>query len=246
MLGLLLTTKIMASKNNIRNSILSFVAGVFLISFITACGSSGNASPSGLNIQYEVLNLSPDLSPVNLYVNYNLVNTSPFVFSVYNGYFYVPSIVLPYQIRSALGSQLPIFNRNDSLRSGAKYSLFITGTEGNSQLAQIFTVDTATIPAIGRGKIRFVNASPTGTLGLDLYANGTPAFHKITYPGYSDFIEIPVGNYDLQINATGTTSVLKDMPGITIQDGRLYTIYAYGYTTRSDSAAFNASIITNK
>jgi hypothetical protein len=236
----------MASKNIIRNGILSFVFGAVLIAFITSCGSSGNASPSGLNIQYEVLNLSPDLSPVNLYVNFTLVNTTPFVFPNDNGYFYVPSIVQPYQIRSAIGSRLPIFNRNDSLKSGAKYSLFITGTEGNGQLTQIFTVDTATTPAIGRGKIRFVNASPTGTLGFDIYANGTPAFQKIVYPGYSGFIEIPVGNYDFQIKGTGTTSVLNDMPGVTIQDGRLYTIYAYGYTTRTDSAAFNAGIITNK
>lgn len=236
----------MTLKNEILTRLLLFVSCVFFIRFISSCGSSGAASPSGLNIQYEVLNLSPDLYPVNLYIDYKLVNTTPFVFSGSNGYFYVPSTDLPYQIRSAVGSQLPLFNRNDTLTSGAKYSLFITGTTGNNQLSEIFTVDTATSPAPGRGKIRFVNAAPTAFGGLDIYANGTPAFKKIVYPGHSGFIEVPVGNYDIQINGTGTTSVLKDMPSVTIQDGRLYTIYAYGYTTRTDSATFNASVITNK
>jgi len=236
-----------AKNNNIITALLLLFGIAVFTASITSCGKSA-ASVAGLNIEYQIINLSPDLYPVNLFVDYKLVNNStPFTFEVNQGYFYVPSVDTPYQIRSALGSQAPIFNRDDILTSGAKYSLFITGSFGNNQLNEIFTVDTSTTPTVGRGKIRFLNASPTELGGLDLTANGTSAFTKITYPNYSGFIEIPVGNYDFKINETnGSGATIKDLPGITIQDGRLYTIYAFGYTTRTDSAEFNAAVITNK
>ncbi len=246
----------MINKTNILHSILPFISGLLLVCTITSCGKQNSNSPTGLNIQYQVLNLSPDLFPVNLYIDNkvaNVVSTStvnpipnPFVFNVNHGYFYVPSIDTPYQIRTALISNATIFSRNDILKSGLKYTLFITGSVGDRSLAQIFTTDTASSPTIGRGKIRFVNVSPTATGGLDVTANGTSAFSKIGYKGVSKFVELPIGNYDLQIRATGTTNILKELSTVTIQDGRLYTLYTYGYTNRIDSAAFNAAVLTNK
>jgi hypothetical protein len=238
----------MAKKNNIFTALILLACITIFSWSISSCGKSA-ASVAGLNIQYQIINLSPDLYPVNLFIDFKEVNNplNPFTFEVNQGYFYVPSIDTPYQIRSNVGAQAPIFNRSDILGSGAKYSLFITGSFGNNQLNEIFTLDTSAAPPVGRGKIRFLNASPTELAGLDLTANGTSAFSKITYPNYSGFIEIPVGNYDFQINETnGNGGTIKELPGITIQDGRLYTIYAFGYTTRTDSAEFNAAIITNK
>jgi hypothetical protein len=235
------------NSNNAFISLLLFIAGVFIIPTISSCGKqTAVGGPTGLNVRYHILNLSPDLFPVNLYINYVKANTSPYVFAVDQGYFYVPSIINPFQIRSASTAGTQLLTRNDSLKIGLKYTLFITGTIGNNSLKQIFTVDTAKIATVGRGKVRFVNASPTGTGGLDVTANGTPAFSKIVYLSYSKFIELPVGNYDFQINATGSPTILKDMPAVTIQDGKAYTLYAYGYTTRIDTAAFNAAVITNQ
>ncbi|TWJ02556.1 uncharacterized protein DUF4397 [Mucilaginibacter frigoritolerans] len=243
----------MAYKN-MRNIWIWFclgVAGVLFISSIQSCGKSGAASAAGLNIQYEILNLSPNLGYISLYIDYNQVNslTTPYIYGVNSGYFYVPSVDIPYQFRPFIyngNSGTTLFSRSDSLKTGLKYSLFITGTAVNGVPQQLFTVDTATEPAIGRAKIRFVNVSPSATGGLDMYANGTLAFGAQLYPTNSKFIEVPVGNYDIQIKAAGGTAILSEQSTVTVQDGRLYTIYAYGYTTRSDSAAFNSGFITNK
>ena len=225
--------------------LLLLMTGGWVLANITSCGKQ-SASPAGLNVRYEVFNLSPDLRPVNLFIDFKQVNGSPYVFTVNQGYFYVPSIDTPYQIRSALISGIPLLSRSDLLKSNLSYSLFITGNQADASLKTIFTVDTASSPTTGRGKIRFVNASPTGVSGLDVYANSTLAFSKITYTNFSKYIELPVGNYDFQINTTGTASVIKDVPSVTIQDGKIYTLYAYGYTSRIDTAAFNAGLIVNK
>lgn len=236
------------NKNSLLIFLFLFAAGAMLLLMISSCGKQSGASRSGLNIQYRVFNLSPDLGPVNLFINFNQVNTSgnPFIFGVDHGYFYVPSTDTPYQFRMATVAGTPVLNRDDILKSGAKYTIFITGSYGNNPLYPIFTVDTAALPATGRGKLRFVDASPSATGGLDVYANDTLAFSGVTYKNVSTYLELPVGNYDIKIKPTGLTTTLNEQPVVTIQDGRLYTLYAYGYTMRADSAAFNAGIITNK
>jgi hypothetical protein len=57
----------------IRKSLVGlslFIAGVWMVYAISSCGKNTVASPLGLNIQYEVLNLSPDLLPVNLFIDF--------------------------------------------------------------------------------------------------------------------------------------------------------------------------------
>jgi len=228
------------------NTLLIVISVALLPGLISSCGKSGNASPAGLNIEYHVLNLSPDAHPVYLYIDNARVNASPFTFGVDQGYFYVPSTDVPYQIRTALNTGTTLLTRSEVLKSGLKYTLYITGTFTDGSDTSVFTVDTAKAPPLGRGKLRFVDVSPSALGGLDVYANGTRAFQNVPYLSTSKYLDLPDGNYDIQINATGTTSVLKDMPQVTIQDGRLYTLYAYGYTSRADSAAFNAAMITNK
>ena len=235
-------------KRGILPYVVLFLPAIIYCLFTTSC-SKNAASASGLNIKYEVLNLSPDLGPVNLFIDFKQVNSNPYTFSINSGYFYVPSTDTPYQIRSALFSQSPIsgLNRDDILTVRGKYSLFIVGSAGNNSLSEIFTVDTAAKqPPPNNGLIRFINASPGATGGLDLYANGTQVFGKILYTNVTGFTPITVGNYNIQTNVSGSPTVLNDQPQVTIQAGRVYTVYAYGYATRTDSAAFNVAIITNQ
>lgn len=227
--------------------LLTSLAVFWFVSMLSSCGKSANVSTASLNIKYEVLNLSPDVLPVDLYINFIKTNSTPFRYSINQGYFVVPYIDTPYRIRSDRVNGGPeLLKRSDILTRNAQYTLFITGTLANNSLTTIFTVDTATLPKVGRGKIRFVDASPSGINGLDVYANGTKAFSKIIYPKASDFVELPIGNYDFQVYATGSSAELSKLTNVQIDDGKLYTLYAYGYTTRSDSAAFTAAMITNK
>jgi len=237
---------VVKNKPGLINRLLVFLAAAFIAVLVFSCGKQGNASPQGLNVEYHILNLSPDVYPVNLFIDNKQVNTNPYIYGVDQGYFYLPSLDTPFQIRSNLSTGTTLLTRADLLKSGAKYTLFITGTKTDNSLRTIFTVDSSGTPNPGRGKIRFVNASPSTSSGLDVFANGSSLFTGIVYQKLSDYKELPVGNYELQVQPTGGSTVIKDLPLVTIQDGRLYTLYAYGYTSRADSAAFNAAMITNK
>ena len=238
----------MAKRNKTIVFLFLCSAGIMVITFIASCGKSGNTAPSGSNVQMQVINLSPDLLAVNLWVSYVKQNRIPYTYPNPSGYFTLGNIDTPIQIRSyfASVSTTNLISLNTILKPNLKYTLFVTGLRADSSVTSIFTVDTAAAPTIGRGKIRFVNASPRSN-ALDITANGTLAFINQIYKKPSKFIEVPPGNYDFKIMQTGTTAnILADMPGVTVLDGKIYTLYCYGVSGGADSVAFHAGILSNK
>jgi len=220
---------------------------LLLVTGIFSCGKADNVIPVGANIQFQVVNLSPDLRPINLYVGFIRRNI-PYSYPTPSGYFSMASVDTPLQIRSALTnvSTANLISLDTVLRSNIKYTLFVTGLRADSTVSGIFTIDTASASTPGRGKVRFINASPRST-GLDVAANGTKAFTNRTYKSVSKFIEMAPGNYDFKITPSGAPSnILFTLNRVAVQDGKVYTIYSYGIAGRVDSAAFGAGVIANK
>lgn len=234
-----------AAKRNLLILVSGMVALGWLSVSLNSCGKATTGSPQLLNIRYHVINLSPDLLPVDLFIDFRQVNTNPYIFGVDQGYFYIPSTDTPYQIRSAKNTGFTLLHSDRVLHPGAIYTLYLIGAVADNSLDTLSTVDTAASPPAGRGGIRFVNLSPTALGGLDVYANGTKAFSAMVYKQVSAFVSVPAGNYDIQIDATGTTTILSELNPVTIQNGKLYTIYSYGYTSRADSAGFTSRVTAN-
>lgn len=241
----------MTSKKNNGTLLFLFlcIAGMFLIPYLSSCGKSGQATNVGLNTQLNILNLSPDVHPVNLYIDFIKQGVNTYTYPYPSGYFFLNSIDTPIQIRSALVSTVNLLSIDYALKANHKYSLFITGINADSALTYIFTADdTTAIPNVGFGKIRFINACVQSP-ALDLAANGTTAFTNVKYKAITNYIQLPAGNYNFQLNPTGVPGKLlpnTSVQNTTIQDGRLYTLYTYGVVDRVDSAAFGANVLTNR
>ena len=241
----------MAKKNKSGIMVFLFLCsvGTMVLPFIASCGKSGTTLPAGSAVQFQVLNLSPDLQPVNLWVGYIKQNNYPYSYPAANGYITLGIIDTPIQVRStsAAISTSNVLSFSTQLKANLKYTLFVTGFRADSSITHIFTIDTAAVSIVGRGKIRFVNASPRSP-DLDVTANGTPAFTGQKYKGVSKFIEIPPGTYNFKImpSVGSTTTVLSDLRNINIADGKIYTLYSYGIAGRVDSAAFGANVLINK
>lgn len=246
----------MNKKNNIGLRVLLLLAimGALIGTFISSCGKTNSSSATALNIQYQVVNLSPDLGPVSLYINYSIYNNLDFRYPTPSGYFFLSSIATPFQVRpspnqlatTTIINTSNIFSLNDILKPNLKYTLFITGINKTNTLDTLFLTDTGSTPTTGRGKVRFVNASPLST-GFDVLANDSLAFGNVQYNKVSKYIELPAGNYTFQVFATGARAgVIGSEQNVTIQDGRLYTVYSYGVAGHTDSLAFGMGTLTNK
>jgi hypothetical protein len=235
------------NKNNILTYLFLCCAGILVVPFMVSCGKSAVSAATGSNIQLQVLNLSPDLLPVNVYVGYIKRSATNYSYPAASGYFSIAADT-PIQIRSSSAaiSTTNWVTVHDTLKPNVKYTLFVTGFRADSTITSIFTTDVAAASTVGRGKIRFVNSSPRSP-GLDVTANGTPAFSNIAYKKVSPFIEVPPGNYEFRITAAGASSSFSyKLPNIPVQDGKIYTLYSYGVVGRVDSAGFGAAVLSNK
>jgi len=239
------------------------ICGGLIASFISSCGKGvGTTGATALNIKYQVVNLSPDLGPISLFIDFRQYNSLSFYYPRASGYFALSSIDTPFQVRSSpiqLSSQVAaseIFppNLNYVLHPNFKYTLFITGLRADSTLKFVFLTDTAlALPPLGYGKVRFLNASP-GSGSFDVYANGAtaPGFKNLQFNKVSPYVQMPAGNYTFQIYPAGTNvssataGAIGSYSNLTVQDGRVYTIYSYGTSGRVDSLAFGTGAIANQ
>lgn len=244
----------MYKKNNKGASVfLSLFALIFLVMpFISSCGKSSNSNASVLKIQYQVINLNQGIGSVDLYVHYIKVNSTSYFYPNASGYFYLPSIDTPFQIRpgtSLTPGTIPpsanILTLNKALVPNTRYTLMLMGLN-NGNIYSVFTTDTSSAPAQGKGKVRFVNASPNNLGQVTVTANDTTAFAGVPFRTVTKFIELTAGTYDFKMYQTGSSNVIFDKPNVTIQDGRIYTLYCYGLANRTDSLAFGSGFITNK
>ena len=50
----------------------------------------------------------------------------------------------------------------------------------------------------------------------------------LSFPGASDALEVPAGAYDLEVRPAGTTDVALALPGVQLEGGMVYDIFAIG------------------
>ncbi|OKS85024.1 DUF4397 domain-containing protein [Mucilaginibacter polytrichastri] len=251
----------MANKSKyIYNTLMLLLVAVIVVPLMASCGKSSDGTVNGYNSQLTVANLSPDIGPVDLYINNNIQNgLTPYRYPTLGAYFYMNTVGYPIQIRSDTGNKsilstgilnpdkktFKLMVTDSTVNRNAKYTLFVTGVKADGKLNFLFLVDTSKLSGVGRGKVRFINASPRSG-AFDVYANQTSLCANIALNAYSPFVEMPVGDYDFKIYATGDFSTVLGEVKQTVGDGKLYTIYTYGIVGRTDSAAFNTGIIINK
>ncbi|QHS57782.1 DUF4397 domain-containing protein [Mucilaginibacter sp. 14171R-50] len=241
----------MANKNKsgILLGLCLFITLGMVIPILASCGKTGVSASSGLNARLKIVNLSPDIQPFNLYAFYIRQSTAAYSYPNASDYFLINSIDTPLQIRTAQTvngvSPTNLLSLGGSLKPNLPYTWFVTGLLSDSSLTSILTIDTGSTPGNGRGKIRFVNASPNSP-ALNLTANDTIAFKNVTYKGQTGFIELTAGSYNLNVSATrDPKTVLSGRPNFTIADGKLYTMYFYGLSNRADTATYGTNVILN-
>ena len=239
----------MNSKSNIPLSVLFIGMVITLVMpFIASCGKNESVAVPTTNTQLQVVNLSTDLLPVNLYINLRK-RDAQYRYPTPSGYFSLAAFDTLFQIRKVVAgnnnSSVNEISIDTTLKSNVKYTLFITGFKATDSISHIFISDTSAAPTSGRGKVRFVNATVGGIFNIT--ANGTPVFTKQKYKGVSKFVEMPAGNYNFKIyDQSSTTTILSELPNVTVLDGKLYTLYCRGIVGRTDTAAFGMGVLNNR
>lgn len=224
-------------KTSTKNVCL--LAATFILAlFISSCSKNNE---NYVQSYVQMVNASPDAGAVNLYVTNNLKITGA---TYANPSGYVTTTLGDNQtveVKSASGTSLATTTSN--FDADIHYSIYLAGQVSANNLSAIAVRDDMTAPSSGNAKIRFVNAASISP-AVDLSANGTVVFTAQSYKGISSYAEKPAGSYVFKLNLTGTATALVTTPSITLQAGKIYTIYSKNLVV-SGNTVMDAAVIAN-
>ena len=113
-----------------------------------------------------------------------------------------------------------------TLEGGKYYQVAAVGPVAEIAPA-VFEVDASAVTE-GMARVRVIHASPDAP-AVDLtLADGTVIFGNLEFPNASDYAEVEGASYDLQVRPAGTEDVALDLPGVALDAGTIYDIFAIG------------------
>lgn len=216
---------------------------VTLILFSSAFGCSDDDNPATPTIDSRVMviHASPDAPGVDLLVD-DTVAGSNLEFPSNTGYLDVDAGTRNIKV-NATGTSTTVIEANLDLQEGIDYSVF--AIDEVAKIAPLVIVDDLTSPSAGNAHVRFIHLSPDAPAVDITLTDGTIVFGNQGFKDFTAFTPLVAGTYGLQVRVAGTTTVALDLPGITLQEGKIYTVFAKGFLAGTGTQALGAEIIVN-
>ena len=122
-----------------------------------------------------------------------------------------------------------------ALSENRSYSVF--AVDAVASIEAIVIQDDLTAPAAGKAHVRFLHASPDAPAVDITTTTGAIVFGDYIFKEYSAFTPLDAGTYNLQARLAGTSTVVLDLPGIALQAGKIYTVFAKGFVAGAGAQA---------
>jgi DNA-binding beta-propeller fold protein YncE len=189
-----------------------------------------------------VVHASPDAPGVDLLVDDLVMNTSALEYPDNTGYLGIGSGDRNIKV-NASGTEATVIDADLNLMPGMNYSIF--ATDEVAEIAPLVLTDDLSSPASGNAHVRFIHLSPDAPAVDITLTDGTIVFGDYSFGEYSDFTPLSASTYDLQVRLQGTDTVVLNLPGIMLEDGHIYTVFAKGFVGGEGDQALGAEIIVN-
>ena len=79
-----------------------------------------------------------------------------------------------------------------------------------------------------QARVRFVHASPDAPAVDIAVQDGPVLFADVAFKATGDYVQVPAGTYDLEVRPAGLPTAVLTIPGVVLQPGTTYTIFATG------------------
>ena len=188
-----------------------------------------------------VVHASPDAPEVDLLVDDRLAGTN-LAFPQNTGYLEVPVGTRNIKVNVSNTSTTAIEANLDLLADGS-YTVFAIDSVSN--ISALVLQDDLTAPVAGNAHIRFVHLSPNAPAVDITLTDGTIVFGNMAFKENTVFTPLPASTYDLQVRLASTDTVVLNLPGVMLDTGKIYTVFAKGFVGGSGNQALGAEIIIN-
>ncbi|HRH57165.1 MAG TPA: DUF4397 domain-containing protein [Chitinophagales bacterium] len=216
--------------------------GLAALSFaLVSCEDETTTTPDTAKVN--VVHASPDAPGVDLLVDGTKVNTSALSFPDNTGYLTVNAGARNFKVNVS-GTSTTVINVTPTLTKNANYTVF--AVDSVSKISPLLLTDDLTAPASGKAHVRFVHLSPNApAVDVAVASSGAVVFGNKAFKEYTAFTPLDAGSYNLDVRVAGTSTVALVLPTITLQAGKIYTVFAKGFLGGTGAQALGAGIIVN-
>lgn len=185
--------------------------------------------------QVRVVHASPDAPDVDVLVN-DTVELAGVPYKGVSAYLTVNSDNDPNFKVNAAGTSTTVINATPDLQENSQYTLLAVDEVAN--IEPLLITDDTSAPASGFLKVRVLHASPTAPV-VDVYVTApgddismmSPTLTGVDFKDYSDYLEIPEGDYQIRVTGTTSKTPVYDSGTVPLGAGVTYTIAAVTTTT---------------
>jgi Domain of unknown function (DUF4397) len=210
------------------------------IAFTSACKKD---DPVADKANVLVVHASPNAPGVDLLVDNKKVNSAALAFPANTGYLSVDAGKRNVKVNAA-GTSTSVINADLTLVKDKSYSVF--AVDSLAKISAVVFEDNLAAPAAGKAHVRFIHLSPNAPKVDVALDGGAVVFGGVAFKEGVDFKPLAAGAYDLEVRVAGTQTVALNLPPITLQAGKIYTVFAKGFLGGTGAQALGAEIIVNK
>ncbi|MBK7764082.1 MAG: DUF4397 domain-containing protein [Bacteroidetes bacterium] len=189
-----------------------------------------------------VVHASPNAPGVDLLVDNAKVNSAALTFPLNTGYLSINSGTRNLKVNVS-GTSTTVINADVPFTKNVNYSLF--AVDSVSKISTVLLQDDLTTPAAGKAHVRFVHLSPDAPAVDIALVGGAVVFPNKAFKESTSFTPLDAGTYNLEVRLTGTSTVALTLPPLTLQSGKIYTVFAKGFAGGTGSQALGAEVIAN-
>ena len=226
-----------------KKNFLALTSATLFISLVmlSSCKKEEEVTKSYAKVL--VTHASPNAPGVDLLVDNSKQNTAALSFPSNTGYLQVEAGTRNIKVNVS-GTSTTVINADLALSKDQNYSVF--AIDSVSKISALVLTDDLTAPASGKAHIRFVHLSPNAPAVDVALAGGAVVFGNKAFKDYTAFTPLDAGTYNLEVRVAGTTPPVLPLPGIVLQAGKIYTVFAKGFLGGTGAEALGAEIIVNK
>jgi LPXTG-motif cell wall-anchored protein len=172
-----------------------------------------------------VVHASPDAPAVDVWVNGSVAFANA-PFKGITDYAALAPATYNVQVTPTGATEPVVIEADLALAANTDYTVVAVGLLAD--IEPLVLVDNNSAPAAGKAHVRFVHASPDAP-AVDIAVTGGPIlFSNVPFKGVGDYLPVDAGTYDLEARVAGTTTVALSVPGVQLNEGTVYTIFAMG------------------
>ena len=228
-----------------KNKISIFLSTILFasITLFTSC-KEDESNDDKSYAKVLVTHASPNALGVDLLVDNSKQNSSALTFPNNTGYLQVESGTRNIKV-NVTGTSTTVIEANLMLAKDNNYS--VIAVDSVSKISAIVLADDLSAPAAGKAHVRFIHLSPNApAVDVAVASSGAVVFGNKAFKEYTAFTPLDAGTYNLDVRVAGTSTVALVLPAITLEAGKIYTVFAKGFLGGTGAQALGAEIIVNK